>query len=122
LWKTRFLAIEMALVLSHIRETLSKITQSLSWCAQSIGFGSNSYILSLCGGLGNCRSFLRRPTDNRRSKKMASTRSALSVNLTTSKISIEKANKIKRRRSRIPNSKLKSMIEIPEDSLNDSPM
>jgi hypothetical protein len=33
LWKTRFFAIEMALVLSHMRETLSKITpKSLMLC------------------------------------------------------------------------------------------
>jgi hypothetical protein len=38
--------------------------------------------------------FPRRPANERRSKKMASPRSALSVNPTTSKISIEKTNKI----------------------------
>jgi hypothetical protein len=54
----------------------------------------------------------------RRSKKMTSPRSALSVNPTTHKISIRKANKIKRRRSRIPNPKLRSVFEIPENSLN----
>jgi hypothetical protein len=49
---------------------------------------------------------------------MKGTRSALSVNTTSSKISIQKANKIQRRRSRILNLKLKSLFEIPEDSLN----
>jgi hypothetical protein len=53
---------------------------------------------------------------------MASPRSALSVNPTTRKISIEKTNKIQQGRSRIPNPKLKSVFEIPEDSLNCSPM
>jgi hypothetical protein len=37
---------------------------------------------------------------------------------TTHKISIRKANKIRRRRSRILNRKLECMFEIPEDSLN----
>jgi hypothetical protein len=53
---------------------------------------------------------------------MAGTRSALLVNTTSSKISIQKANKIQRKRSRIPNPKLKSLFEIPKDSLNSCPM
>jgi hypothetical protein len=53
---------------------------------------------------------------------MASPRSAHSVNPTTRKISIGKANKIQRRRSRIPNPKLRSVFEIPENSLNFCPM
>jgi hypothetical protein len=40
------------------------------------------------------------------------------INPTTPKISIGKANKIQRRRSRIPNPKLRSVFEIPENSLN----
>jgi hypothetical protein len=46
---------------------------------------------------------------------MTSRRGALSVNPTTCKISIEKANKIQRRRSRIPNPKLRSVFEIPKN-------
>jgi hypothetical protein len=34
----------------------------------------------------------------------------------------KKANKIQRRRSRIPNSKLRSVFEIPENLLNYRPM
>jgi hypothetical protein len=83
---------------------------------------SSSYILSLGGGLCNRRLFLRRPANERRSKKMTSPRVALSVYLTTGKISIEKANKIKRRRDRIPNFKFRSVYEMPEDSLNCCPM
>jgi hypothetical protein len=49
---------------------------------------------------------------------MVSTRNALTVNPTTRKISIRKANKIKQRRSRIPNPKLRSVFEVPEDSLD----
>jgi hypothetical protein len=79
---------------------------------------SSSYILSLGGELCNWRLFLRRPTNKRRSKKMTSPRSVLSVNPTTHKISIKKANKIQRRRSRTPNPKLRSVFEIPKDSLN----
>jgi hypothetical protein len=56
---------------------------------------SSSYILGLVGGLCNRRLFLRRPANERRSKKMISPRSALSVNPTTRKISTGKANKIK---------------------------
>jgi hypothetical protein len=47
---------------------------------------------------------------------------ALSVNPTTHEISIGKTNKIKRRRSRIPNLKLRSVFELPEDLLNYHPM
>jgi hypothetical protein len=54
----------------HIWEELSQRSlQSLSWCAQSIGFGSSSYILSLCDGLSNWGLFLRRPANKRRSEK-----------------------------------------------------
>jgi hypothetical protein len=79
---------------------------------------SSSYILILSGGLCNRRLLSRRPTNERRSKKMTSPRSALSINPTIGKINIRKANKIKRRRSRIPNPKLRSVFEIPEDLLN----
>jgi hypothetical protein len=37
---------------------------------------SNSYILNLYGGLSNRRLFARRPTNERRSKKVACTKSA----------------------------------------------
>jgi hypothetical protein len=53
---------------------------------------------------------------------MASPRSALLINPTTRKISIEKANKIQRRRSRIQNPKLRSVFEIPKNPLNCHPM
>jgi hypothetical protein len=49
---------------------------------------------------------------------MAGTRSALSVNTTSSEISIQKANKIQQRGSRIPNTKLNSLFEIPKYLLN----
>jgi hypothetical protein len=49
---------------------------------------------------------------------MKNTRSALLVNPTPREISIEKPNKIKRRRRRISNLKLRSVFEVPEDSLN----
>jgi hypothetical protein len=55
-------------------------------------------------------------------QKMSYTRSAFLVNPTTHKISIEKVNKIKRRRSRIPNPKFRYVFEVPEDSLNCYPM
>jgi hypothetical protein len=83
---------------------------------------SRSYILSLGGGLCNRRLLSRRPANERRSKKMTSPRIALSINPTTRKISIRKANKIKRRRDRMPNPKLRSVFEIPENSLNYSLM
>jgi hypothetical protein len=83
---------------------------------------SSSYILGLSGGLYNRRLLSRRPENERRSKKMISPRSALSINPITRKISIGKASKIKRRRSRIPNPKLRSVFEITEDSLNCHPM
>jgi antirestriction protein ArdC len=60
--------------------------------------------------------------NQRRSEKMTSNRSALSVNPTPREISIKKPNKTKQRRSKIPNLKLMSVFEIPEDSLNCRPM
>jgi hypothetical protein len=83
---------------------------------------SSSYILGLGGRLYNRRLFLRRSANKSRSKKMISPRSAVSVNPTTRKISIKKANKSKRRRSIIPNPKLMDVFEIPKDSLNQRPM
>jgi hypothetical protein len=81
-----------------------------------------SYILSLNGGLCNKRLLLRRLANERRTKKMTSPKSALSVNRTTRKISVRKVNKIKRRRGRIPNPKLRSVLEILENSLKCRPM
>jgi hypothetical protein len=118
LWKTGFLVTEMALVLSHKRELSQTSLQSLSWCALSKESVSNSYILGLSDGLCNRRLLSRRPANERRSKKMTSPRGALSINSTTHKIRIRKANKIKRRRCRISNPKLRSVFEISEDSLN----
>jgi hypothetical protein len=85
----------MALVLSHMRGTLSNLTpKSLIVCAVSKECANNSYILGLGGGLCNWRLFLKRPANERISKKMTSVRSALSVNPSTRKISIGKTNKI----------------------------
>jgi hypothetical protein len=39
-------------VIAHEENSL-KTHSKVSWCTQSIGSGSSSYILSLCGGLGN---------------------------------------------------------------------
>jgi hypothetical protein len=83
---------------------------------------SSSYILGLGGGLCNWRLFPMRPANERRSKKVTSHRSALSVNPTTRKISIGKPNKIQWRRSKIPNPKLRNVFEIPENSLDCRPM
>jgi hypothetical protein len=96
-----------------MRELSQTSLQSLSWCELSKEFMSNSYILSFGGGLYNRRLLLRRLANERRSKKITSPRSALSVNPTTRKISIGKANKIKRGRGIIPNPKLRSVFEIP---------
>jgi hypothetical protein len=60
-----------------------------------LAVASSSYILSLGGGLCNRRLLSRRPVNERRSEKMKSPRSALSVNPTIRKIIIGKANKIK---------------------------
>jgi hypothetical protein len=79
---------------------------------------SSRYILGISGRLCNRRLLARRSANERRSNKMISLSGAISVNPTTDKISIGKANKIERRISRIPNPKLRSVFEIPEDSLN----
>jgi hypothetical protein len=100
----------------------SKISHSVHYPKNLRVATSSSYILGLGGRLGNRRLFARRPTNKRRFEKMTSIRSALSVNPTTRKINIEKVNKIKWRRSRISNPKLRSVFEIPEDSRNCRPM
>jgi hypothetical protein len=61
-------------------------------------------------------------TSKQEIKKMTCTKNAILVNPTTRKISIRKANKIKRRRSGIPNPKLECVLEIPENPLNGYPM
>jgi hypothetical protein len=126
LWKTRFFGYRDGTgIVAHEGNYLkdhSKISHDVHNPQDLAAATSSSYILSLCGGLYNWRLFLRRPANKRRSEKMSSTRSTFLVNPTTHKISIKKANKIKRRRSRIPNSELKSVFEVPEDSLNCCPM
>jgi hypothetical protein len=90
----------MALVLSHMRGTLSKITpKSLMVCTiQKIcdqQLAAATYSASV---VDNWTLFSRRPANERRPKKKTSARSALSVDPTTHEISIGKDNKIKRRR------------------------
>jgi hypothetical protein len=111
-------------IIAHEGNTLeghSIIFHGLHYPKNLGAVGSSNYILGLSGGLCNRRLFLRRPTNKRRSKKMTSTRSALSVNPTTHKISIRKTSKIKRRRNTIPNPKLMSAFEVPKNSLNYHP-
>jgi hypothetical protein len=107
-------------VIAHEGNSLkphSKIFHSEHYPKNLRTSASSSYTLGLGGGLCNWSLFLRRLANERKSKKMASPESALSVNPTTRKISIRKANKIQRR-SRIPNPKLRSVFEIPANSLN----
>jgi hypothetical protein len=105
-----------------MRGTLSNLTpKDLMVCTSKESVRS-SYILGLDGGLCNRRLFSRKPANERRSKKKTSARSALSINPTTRKINIRKVNRIKRRRSRIPNLKLRSVFEIPENPLNCRPI
>jgi hypothetical protein len=96
----------------------SKVSYGVHYAKNLRAAASSSNILSLGGGLCNRRLLSRRPANERRSKKMISPRSAPSVNPTTHKISIRKANKIKRRRDIILNPKLRSVFEILENSLN----
>jgi hypothetical protein len=108
-------------VITHEGHTLvghSIISHSMHYLKNMGATASCSYILWLCGWLCDRRLFVSWPTNKRRSKKMTSTISAFSINLTTCKISIGIANKIKRRGSWIPNPKLECVFEIPEDSLN----
>jgi hypothetical protein len=112
-------------VITHEGNTLvdhSIISHSMHYPMNLGATASRSYIFRLCSGLCDRILFVSRPTNKRRSKKIACTRSTLSVNVTIHKISIRKANKIKRRRSGIPNSKLKCVFDIPKDSLNSCPM
>jgi hypothetical protein len=112
-------------VITHEDNSLkphSKISHSMHYSKNLWAAASSSYILGLGGRLCNWTLFPRRPANERRFKKMVSTRRALSVNLTTRKISIGKTNKIQWRRSRILNPKLRSVFEIPENSLDRRPM
>jgi hypothetical protein len=84
-------------VIAHERNSLkphSKISYSVHYPKNLWAAANSCYILSLGGGLCNWRLFSRRPASERRSKKMTSSRSVLSVNPTAHKISIEKTNKI----------------------------
>jgi hypothetical protein len=95
-WKTGLWARHMALESSHMRGTLLQVISHGMHYPKNLGAtASSNYILGLCGGLCDRRLFMSRPTNKRRSKKTACVRSALSVNPTTHKISIRKANKIK---------------------------
>jgi hypothetical protein len=73
--KTGFWARHMAIELSHMREHPCRSLRNLSWYALFKEFRSSSYILDLSGGLLNRRLFTSRPTNKRRFKKMARTRS-----------------------------------------------
>jgi hypothetical protein len=79
----------MALELSHMREHSCRSLRNLSWYALSKEFGSNSYILSLYARLCNRSLFVRRPTNERRPKKVTFTKTVFSINSTTHKMSIK---------------------------------
>jgi hypothetical protein len=118
LWKIGFLATEMALVLSHMRRTLSNVTpKSLIVCTiqriceQQLHTRPQWWTVQL-------KTISEKTSKREKIQKMASPRSALSVNPTTRKISIRKANKIQWRRNIIPNPKRRSMFEILENPLN----
>jgi hypothetical protein len=125
-WEIGFWVSHMTLELSHMRgNTLvghSIISHGLHYPEDLGAIASSSYILSLSGELYDRRLFVSWPTNKRRSKKMTCTRSAFSINPTTCKISIGKANKIKQRRSRVSNPKFECVFEIPEALLNCCPM
>jgi hypothetical protein len=106
----------MALVLSHMRKTLSNLTpKSLTVCTIQRIIEQQLAAATYSASVVDC-------ANERRSKKMTSHISALSINPTTHKISIKKANKIKGRRDRISNLKLSSVFKIPENSLDCRPM
>jgi hypothetical protein len=73
----------------------SKISHGVHYRKNLRTAASSSYIVGLGGGLCNRGLLSRRLANKRRSKKMTSTRSALSVNPITRKISIGEANKLK---------------------------
>ena len=102
----------------HSSEMQAIVSQS-SYHPKQLGTTSSSgNILSFDGGLGYARLLARRPRHKRRPKKLTSPRSGLSIHTTPSIISIRKASKRKRGRSRIPKAKLRSVPEIPEDPLH----
>jgi hypothetical protein len=121
LWKIGFLATEMALVLSKMRVTLLKITpKSLIVCTIHWIWEQQLHTQPLWW-IEQLKFFFEK-TSKQEIKKMTCTKNAILVNPTTRKISIRKANKIKRRRSGIPNPKLECVLEIPENPLNGYPM
>jgi hypothetical protein len=83
----------MTLVLSHMSGSLSNLTpksHDVHYPKNLLAAARSRYILVFGGGLYNWKLFSRRPANERRSKKMTSIRSVLSVNPTTRKISIKK--------------------------------
>jgi hypothetical protein len=80
-----------ARTITHEGNTLighSIISQFMHYLKNLGAAASSNYILGLCGGLCNISLFVRRPTNERRSKKVTCNRSAFSINSTPDKISI----------------------------------
>jgi hypothetical protein len=81
---------------------LTKVSQGV-WDPQQLGTTTHGYnILRLGGGLSYTRLLAGRPRNQRRPKKLASTRSRLPLDSETSKIRIRKTMKWKSRGGWIP--------------------
>jgi hypothetical protein len=89
---------------------LTKVSQSV-WNPQQLGTATRDCnILRLGGRLSYTRLLAGRPWNQRRPKKLASTRSRLPLDSTTSKIRIRKTMKRKSQGGRIPKAKTRGRL------------
>jgi hypothetical protein len=101
---------------------LTKVTQGVCDPKELRATTSSGNVLCLGSGLSNTRLFAGRPRHQRRSKKLASSRSGLPIQPTPGKIRIRKPMKRQRRGRRVPKAEVGGVTQVPENSLHRLPM
>jgi hypothetical protein len=97
---------------------LTKVTHGVCDPKELRATTSSGNVLCLGSGLSNTRLFVGRPRHQRRSQKLASPRSGLPIQPTPGKIRIRKTMKRQRRGRGVPKVEVKSVTQVPENSLH----
>jgi hypothetical protein len=101
---------------------LTKVTHGVCDPKELRATTSSGNVLCLGSRLSNIRLFAGRPKHQRRSQKLASPRSGLSIQPTPGKIRIGKTMKSQRRGCGVPKAEVGSVTQVPENSLHRLPM
>jgi hypothetical protein len=101
---------------------LTKVTHGVCDPYELRATTSCGNVLCLCNGLSNTRLFAGRPRHHRITQKLASPISGLPIQPTPSKIRDRKTMKRQRRKRGVPKAEVRSVMQVPKNSLHRLPM